>query len=830
MNASEKPPTPPSDQDTLAAARSTAPEADATMTLAAGGARAGAFALSAWGSLELRERVGAGGFAEVFRAWDPTLQREVALKLLLQPALESGSIDQSLAAEARLLARFRHPNVVTVYGLAQHHGRIGLWMEFLRGPTLFQLVKLQGRFSSREAAMMGIDVCRAVAAVHAAGLVHRDIKAQNVIREEGGRVVLTDFGLGQLTSVDTATMVASLAGTPSYMAPELFEGQSASVRSDLYAIGVLLYYLVSGTVPVEGGTMNEMVAAHRKGSRKLLTDVRPDLPEGFLQIVTRATAARPDQRHETAGQLATALSQWLQESTEHSGSSSQPVQPQTPGAAPLSQRRNWMLALTATTLGIAGSLAYWGGWRGFQPSRFDQANLIAVLPFENASGNPDDEYLADGIAEELTNTLTASPQLRVAARASAFRFKGKQTDLKEVGQKLQVSTVLTGHLRRRGEIARISVQMVDVQTGFQIWSETYERPVRAVPGLEREIGASVAATLKVPLDARSGPAGASGQQSGDAQHFYLQGLYQLRKGSDPSLQKAIEYFSQSITADPRAARTWAAMAEARTLRAFQGVPSKEEVARIKEEAGRALALDDRLAEPHAVLGYSTLLFDWDWQGADAHFRRAIQRNPRDVDTRLKYSGLLMNMARLKESRQQIEAVLAMDPGSPMANHFLSGQLLLENRLAEAEKTLLKVLEVDPERPMAHQLLGIVYARMGRMPQAVANFRDAVRTSANNGMQVAQLAWGLGQAGQEQEARELLAGLLEREKQGGVAKQEIAVVYAGLRDRDQAFAWLEKAYAAHESNLVQIKVRPVWDPIRTDARYKQMVERVGLNPN
>ena len=454
---------------------------------------------TSWGPLEIIERLGAGAHAEVYRAWDPNLGREVALKLY-EGEHKPGRLDRALE-EARLLAQLNHRNIVDVYGAERIGSTLGIWMELVVGHTLSQVLERLGSFDWRAAALCGMDLCSAVAAVHAKGLVHADIKAQNVMREEGGRIVLVDFGLGQ--RLQHGRTGPTGVGTPVYAAPELFAGGSASVSSDIYSLGVLLYHLVTGQFPVHGKTVADIRAAHEKHLFTPLGDVRTELPPSFRAVVEQALRPEPAERYRTAGALEAALQGLLH-----------------PEAPP---GRDGGLERT----GLAA-----GGGRSIS---------IAVLPFVDMSRKHDQEYICDGIAEEILNILSRHHGLRVVARTSAFQFKDEHIDIRRIGGLLNVDAVLEGSVRAASGRIRITVRLIDVRDGCQLWSEQYDRQLGDVFVLQDEIARNVVSSMSPRLGESPAASPPAPRTDVEAYSCYLKARFQMNKRTTDGLRKAIAY-------------------------------------------------------------------------------------------------------------------------------------------------------------------------------------------------------------------------------------------------------------------------------------------------
>ena len=522
-----------------------------------------------WGRFEIRELLGAGGFGVVFRAWDPQLETEVALKVLGREA----HTGKAIIDEARLLARVRHPNVVSIYGADDVDGQVGLWMELLRGVTLKQAVQHRGNYGAREAAVIGLDLTRALAAVHHAGVVHRDVKPQNVMREEGGRIVLMDFGAGIGLSDPTAP-VSGLVGTLLYMAPELFQRQPATAGSDLYSLGVLLFHLVTGSHPVQGSTMSEIRTAHERLERRRLRDVRPDLPGEFVRIVERATAPDPALRYASAGELEAELSGFVvaEQQTRSRG-------------------RRWIWWAVPATIAatLAAGVAIDKALRPTDQTapRASAAGLrsLAVLPLTNVSGDPGQDYFADGMTDLLTTELSGVSSLRVIARTSAMMFKGSRTPIAEIGRRLHIDGIIEGSVNRSGDRVRVTVQIVDVKTESRLWGSTYERKAQDVFALQAEIVRTMTRELQAAL---TGPERqrlfALYVAKPEAQDLYMRGRYLLHTQNRDQMRQACQLFEQAVGIDPGYGSAWANLARCYTWLETLGLISPDQARTLASSA------------------------------------------------------------------------------------------------------------------------------------------------------------------------------------------------------------------------------------------------------
>lgn len=796
-------------------------------------------AIGNWGHLALVERLGGGAAGEVYRAWDPHLERDVALKLLRINEATDDPQSSPIVREGRLLARVRHPNVTTVHGVAVHDGRFGLWMDLVRGATLEQLLLKQGPFSAREASLIGIDLCRALAAMHSAGLIHRDVKAQNVMREDGGRIVLMDLGTGRELDPHRDHCLADLAGTPLYLAPEIFDGQSASERTDLYSLGVLLYHLVTGSFPVRATALDELTEGHAKGTGVRVRDARADLPAAFVRVIDRAIAKDPQQRYASAGALEAALAAALDDSAAPSGASGN-ADRASQAASDFSrttnvsrtakwERAGWLLAALAAAIAIAA--IGWPVLRGrIAPTAgSSQIRSIAVLPMVNLSGDLSQDYFADGMTDALIDNLAMIRPLRVISRTSVMQFKGTKTALGDIAKALNVDAVLEASVLRSGDRVRISAALVDAATDRHVWVDTYERDVRDVLTLQSDLARTIAREVKIQLTPQQQAGFAMVQRiEPDAQEAYLQGRYYWNKRTEDGLQKALAYFEHAAAIDPTFARAYAGQADVYNLLPQAMLPSTA-YRQAKAAATKALELNPTLAEAYTSLAFATFAYDRDWPGAEAAFQRALQLNPGYETAHHWYGDYLVAMGRFDEGLAQFELARAIDPLASAVRTSIGGSLYNAHRYDEAIAHLRASLDIDPGNPNTHTFLAACYEKKGMLSEARAEARRALEIEPSDSYALAELGRVAALSGDRTEARRIATGLTARARQERIPGDAIAYIYAALGDKDRAFAFLDEADQERWPGLLWAKVAPELDPLRADPRFDGLLRKLRLSP-
>ncbi|HEY3162688.1 MAG TPA: protein kinase [Vicinamibacterales bacterium] len=799
-------------------------------------------AIGTWAHLTLLERLGGGTYGEVYRAWDRQLEREVALKLLRAQGVGDDPETSRITREGRLLARVRHPNVITVHGVDVHDGRVGLWMELLRGQTLEQLLNTRGAFGAREAALVAIDLCRALAALHAAGLLHRDVKAENVIREAGGRIVLMDLGTGREIDPGARRGLPDFAGTPLYIAPEVFDGAPASEATDVYSLGILLYHLVTGSYPVWAKTVEELKEKHRKAAPIRLRDARADLPTVFVSVVDRAIAKNPSDRYLTAGALEADLLKSLDDDTLRLT-----VAPPPDTVAPeltRSPRRIKAIAVIAgiAALIVAGALLALPAFRGRDTAATAAAapiRSIAILPLANLSGDPSQEYFADGMTDELIGTLGRLNGVNVISRTSSMLFKGSGKTVPEIARALNVDAVVEGSVlmspgaqRESGgppERLRINARLIRAGTDTQVWDRTFEAITDDVIKLQRDIASAIAdginARLTPPRDAVV-PA-AQRAASFDAFDLYLKGRFYWAMRTPESLKQSVQYFQEAINRGYVPA--YAGLADAYNLLGFYGVLSIQDARlRARDAATKGLELDPSLAEAYASRGFIND-DEFKWAAADADFKQAVALAPGYSTGHHWYAMFLAGQGRFDEATSQITTALALDPLSVGVNGQYDELLVLTRRYDEAIAHARQTTALDPAFGRNRIVLAEAYALKGNYDAALAELSQTQAAGNEQTTLLRELGYVYGRAGRQAEARMVIDDLLLRQQRhADGAEGSLAIVYTGVGDRDRALSWLERAWLAHDSIFVRVKVDPRLDPLRGDPRFAKLLATAGLS--
>jgi TolB-like protein len=775
-----------------------------------------------WGPLIILEPIGAGTSCEVFRAWDTNLHRDVALKLLHDDGVREDA-KQRVLDEARRLAKVEHPHVVPVYGAEEHDGRVGLWMQWVRGESLDRQLDARGPFVPAEAAQIGQAVCAAVGAVHGAGLLHRDIKAQNVVRDSSGRVVLMDFGTGEPLRASGGSN--RLVGTPLYLAPEIFAGRQASVRSDLYSIGVLLFHLVTGRFPVSGESMESLAAAHERRDAQRLQQLRPDLPLRFVAVVEKALDPEPSRRFATAEEMEVALREALQEPRET-------VVPLLAPPAAVRRTPGWAFAAAAAIL-CAITLALIV-WTGGGPGAAILPTRVAVLPFTVSSGLADTAALAEVLSDQLIAKLGEVDSLRVIAPASVSGFANGSKPPATIAATLGVEFLLQPKLTVEGDgqsrRVRVDANLLN-GTGKSLWTRTFVREVGAIESLNAEIAREVASTVRASINSASSRRLAANRETSQAVvEAYYQGLHHLKQLSTDHTRLALASFDRAIELDPKYSPALAAMGRGYVLLGFQGAVSNSEArARARVYVQRALQLDPESSEAQTVSADLKFYYDWDWIGADEAYRRAIASNVSSERALTQYARYLSAAGRLQTAVEFAQRAVEVSPRSSSAASTLALAYLFARDYPAALRAIDTAEELDPSSAGVQIIRSRILAASGAIGEASRAAREAVTRS-----RVPPPGWRAhlitlqAQSGDQPGARiaaEKLSAELAVDK-ARMNAEHFAYIYLALSEPARALDFLEQAIDDHSVEALWLAVDPRVDALRGDARFERVLARLS----
>jgi len=790
------------------------------------------------GPYEVVALIGAGGMGEVYEARDTKLERNVAIKVLRDAFAQDADRLSRFQREAKMLAALNHPNIATIYGLEQSSGTSYLVMELVLGETLAERVQRDRVVPVEEALAIAKQIAEAVEAAHEKGIIHRDLKPPNVKLTPEGKVKVLDFGLAKafasdggldLSNAPTLTAMGTeegrILGTPAYMSPEQARGKSVDKRTDVWAFGCVLYILLTGRQAFTGDTLSDMIVS--------ILEREPDwqalpasTPAKIRDLLRRCLQKDPQRRLRDLGDARIEIEEALlppataEARTKRDTDSGRVA---VRSMASVTSSNPWWRSRTALWIAVVALLVLLAA-AGliYRPAEHGETiDSIAVLPFVNASGDQNTEYLSDGITESLINNLSQLPNLKIKSRDSVFHYKGKETDPEEVARQLGVRAIFKGRLTQRGDTLAISAELIDARNDDHLWGQQYNRKLADIFALQDEIAREITNTLRLRLTAQDEKRLAKRYtENVEAYQDYLEGRYQWDKKTEEGFKKGVEYFQQAIAKDPTYALAYAGLADCYTgLAGFGFVPAKEGYPKALEEALKALEIDDKLAEAHASLAFIKSNYDWDWSGAEQEFKRAIELNPGSATAHHFYGLALAYMGgRFEEAIDESKRAVELDPLSLIINADL-GHVFYEARKYElAIEQERKTLEMDPNFNPAHHWLGLAYLQKSMDKEGIAEFEK----------EFPFLGYAYAVAGRRAEAQQVLDKLNELSKQKYVPAVSMARIYVGLGEKDKAFEWLEKAYLDGSiGGGTGIAVDPIFDPLRSDPRFKDILRRMNL---
>ncbi len=735
---------------------------------------------------KILEKIGEGGMGVVYKAEDTKLKRTIALKFLPRDLTRDQEARDRFVKEAQAAAALDHPHICTVHEIDEAEGKTFIAMAYIEGQSLKEKIDA-GPLEIDEAADIALQVAEGLKEAHDKGITHRDIKPANIMLTEKGQAKIMDFGLAKLEWGADLTKTATIMGTVAYMSPEQAKGEKVDLRTDIWSLGCVLYEMLTGQRPFKSDPYQATIYAILNESPQPITNLRKELPQELERIVNKCLEKDPDKRYQKANEIIDDLNS-LQKKLKSEKEGKQPTEE--------------------------------------KPS-------IAVLPFVDMSPQKDQEYFCDGIAEELINALTHIKDLRVVARTSAFAFRGEKVDVREIGKKLNVSTVLEGSIRKAGNRIRVTTQLINVEDGYHLWSEKFDREMEDIFAIQDEISLAIVGHLKVKLMA-SEKAAIEKRPTDDpeAYNLYLKGLHFGWQTYKDSFDKSMEYYRKAIDRDPTFALAYVGIGFAfGSLSQLSLRLPASEMPKAKAALQKAQELDDSLAEVHALAASLAYSYDWDWEAAEKSFKMTFELNPGYAMGHAQYAWFSLAMNRFDETLREIKLAQQLDPLLPLFYAMSVGLHRVVGKYDEAIQDFHRAIELDPNIGLAYFHLGCVYLDKGMMEEATSSFQKAGELVTGGGWAEAKLGIIYLFQGEKEKAQQILEELVERKKKTYVESYSIACLYSHLGHTDKAFEYLDIAYEEKDTLMPYLNVLTVFElskEVYADPRYKKLLKKMKLD--
>ncbi|UCC80169.1 MAG: protein kinase [Candidatus Zixiibacteriota bacterium] len=727
---------------------------------------------------KILEKIGSGGMGVVYLAEDTRLNRQVALKFLPDQYISDENFKVRFMREAQAAAKLNHPNIITIYEVNEYNGHPFIAMELAEGKSLEEIIK-GGELPTPKIIDISFQLCEGLKEAHKAGIVHRDIKPANIIINKNERCKILDFGLAAIQSDERLTGTRSFLGTVEYMSPEQVRGEKVDHRSDIFSLGVMLYEMITGQLPFKGDYVAGVIYSIINEIPEMLDKHRSALPGEFQSIIDRTLEKDRGMRYQNVEDLLTDL-----------------------------RKLRSGLGFDSSTAG--------------PPS-------IAVLPFRDMSSQQDQEYFCDGIAEEVINALAQIENIRIVARTSSFAFKGQDTDIREIGRKLKVMSILEGSVRKAGERMRITAQLINVSDGYHLWSERYDCNFDDVFAIQDQISLSIVDNLKVKL--------LGGEKARlvkryvvepEAYKEFLTGIHFLRKVSEQNLYRSIDCFNKALEKYPNYSQAYAGISSAYIYLGFTDyAPPMEVFPKAKTMALKAIECEPDAGEGHTCMGFIKIYYEWDWEGARREFEKSLELQPNFITAHSGYACYFMAVGDLDEAIKHGKKAVEMDPLGLPSNMYLGLYYLRAGRLDLAREQIKRVIDIEPNVPQHHWLLGQTFILESKFDEGIGIIQKAVEMSNNNTLILGGLGWAYGVAGRAEEAYKIINTFKAKAEREYIRPFYIAKIYSALGENGLAFEWLDKAYDEHDISLFGIYSDETLSNIRSDPRFEKLLKKMRL---
>jgi len=785
------------------------------------------------GRYQVTEELGKGGMGRVYKAYDTEIREHVALKVLNPEIAADESIVERFRNELKFARRVSHRNVCRMFDLGRAGDTTYISMEYVSGEDLKTLLRRIGHLPAGKAVHFAGQVAEGLAEAHRLGVIHRDLKPQNIMIDREGSARIMDFGIARALKTKGITDPGMIIGTPDYMAPEQFEGKDADQRTDIYALGAILYEMLTSGPPFEGETPLVVAMKHKTERPRDPRETNAQVPEALSRLILRCLEKEREKRFQSAEEVLAdlrAIGRQIPSTGVTSGGVTKTLR--------FRMKRPLRLGLIAAGILIVAAAGYFifgrkgkaeGMPGGAAVALSAYKSSLAVLPFEDLSSLKDQEAFSSGITDDLITKLSTIGQLKVISRQSVMRFKSADKDIREIGKELGVENILEGSIQREKDNIRVNVKLTRAQDGANLWGETYDRKVESIFMVQDEISRAVVNALRIELVA--------GQdymlvkrytQDPDAYNLYLEGRVEGEKRTEAGLKRSIELFQEAVGKDPKFALAYAGIADVYSMSARLGLARPaDSYPRAKEAAEKALQIDDTLAEGYIALALIKYSYDWNWLDAEIDFNWAIGLNPNYASAYQYYGTLLANLGRFDEAMAKFEKARELDPSSLPIKASIATLFYYTRQYDEAIRVWREIQKADPSIHWVSYYLGLAYLQKGSANKALKAFEDAARKPGGSTLGSVGRACVYAATGKREKAEAELQALVERSKQAYVPFYYMATISAALGDKDQAFEYLAMSYAERDAEKLFLKFDPQMDPLRDDPRFDDWLEKMNL---
>jgi serine/threonine-protein kinase len=789
--------------------------------------RGGLFA----GRYEIIEELGKGGMGKVYKAVDTKINEKIALKLIKSEIASDKKSLERFGNELKLARKITHKNVGKMFDINEEAGTHYITMEYVSGQDLKALMKQTGQLTIGTSISISKQICEGLTEAHKLGVVHRDLKPNNVMIDEEGQVRIMDFGIARSLKDKGITAAGIMIGTPEYMSPEQAEATEVDQRSDIYSLGVILYEMLTGRLPFEGETPLSVAMKHKGVTPEEPIQYNTQISDDLNRVILRCLEKEKDKRYQNAKDVSSEL-----ENIEKGVPATKEKVPKrksktTQGISSIFGWKNLLLPAAIILVIVAIGVIVWQLLLQKESLPLLSGKpSIAVLPFEDMSPQKDQEYLCDGMTDEIIAKLSALEGWKVISRTSVLRLKEKDIDIKEIGQDLDVATVLEGTVRMEGDNIRVTARLVNVEDRFQVWSDTYNQKLENYFEIQSIIAEKIAEALETKISSEEGARlKKKPTDSLQAHSFYLQGRWFLSQRTKESLAKAIEYFEKALEEDPGYAMAYAGLADTyAVIPFFSPVPPKDAYGKAKEAVLKSLEIDNTIAETYTSLAAIKEQMEFDWEGAYEDHQKALKLNPGLATAHHWFAIHLICKERHDEALSEIRKAHELDPLSFIINNYEGDILYWSRRYNQAMGQFEKTLDLFPNNAEAHSRLGMVYLELGKYEDAFVELKKSITLAEGLLDYIARLGYAYAVCGRRDDALMIVNDLKEQIPQTYVSPYLIAAIYSALNETDFAFQWLDKAYETRDVYLIFLKVDPIFQKSRSDQRFMAMLKKINLD--